>query len=218
MSAQYPTATTATSSALYVLPGLALRLKGPGGLYNLGNAIGFIGGLTAALIAIPAGAFTLAAAAGAVMNFLTGSPAALALTLATAIFFWSGEDYHRAWLRGYPPNPALNRSGDLLSAAGAILLALAFLALGNVLLALTAGLLHAAGKAGSAFRPGAGPWREVVVVSRLPAMAMAVHGLAAGDPASLIVSGVLLACCLIWAAADLMLLPPESRLSPRRYL
>ena len=47
---------------------------------------------------------------------------------------------------------------------------------------------------------------------------MACMGFLAGDPASRFVSGVLLACCLIWAAADVMLLPPESRLSPRRYL
>lgn len=187
---------------------LGRRLRGPGGLYNLGNAIGLIGGVTAALIAIPHGAFSLASAAAAVLDFLTGSPAALALTLATVIFFWSGEDYHRAWLRGYPPNPALNRSGDLLSAVGAVLLALAFLALGNILLALTAGLLHALGKAGSAYRPAAGPWREVVAVSRLPAAVMAVNGLFTGDPSAQLVSGVLLACTLIWATADLLLLEP----------
>ena len=150
MSAQYPTAATANTRAADLLRGLAQRLKGPGGLYNLGNAIGFTGGLVAALIAVPAHEFGLSTALAAAVHYVSGTPAAMALTLATIIFFWSGEQYHRAWSNGFPPDPARNRIGDLSSAVGAILLALAFFALGNVLLALTAGLLHAAGKGGSA--------------------------------------------------------------------
>ena len=219
MSAQYPTASSTGFKAADLLKGLRQRLKGPGGLYNLGNAIGFAGGLVAALITVPASEFGLS----------TALAAALLLTIATVIFFWSGEQYHRAWSNGFPPDPAKNRTGDLSSALGAILLAGAFFALGNVLLALTAGLLHAAGKFGSAWlahsRKPAGErvlsatlCREVVIVSRLPAAAMATAGLLSGDDSSRLVSAVLLVCCLVWAAADVMLLPPESRLSPRRYL
>lgn len=230
MTAQYsPAPTTAGVKAAEILKALGQRLKGPGGLYNLGNAIGFAGGLAAALIAVPAVEFGFSTALAAAGHYVSGTPAALALTLATAIFFWSGEQYHRAWANGFPPDPAKNRTGDLSSAAGAILLACAFFALGNVLLALTAGVLHAAGKAGSALlassrKPAeqtmlsSNLCREVVILSRIPAAAMAIGGLMVGDPASRIVSAVLLACCLIWAAADLMLLPPESRFSPRRYL
>lgn len=229
MSAQYPTASSTGFKAADLLKGLRQRLKGPGGLYNLGNAIGFAGGLVAALITVPASEFGLSTALAAAGHYISGTPAALLLTIATVIFFWSGEQYHRAWSNGFPPDPAKNRTGDLSSALGAILLAGAFFALGNVLLALTAGLLHAAGKFGSAWlahsRKPAGErvlsatlCREVVIVSRLPAAAMATAGLLSGDDSSRLVSAVLLVCCLVWAAADVMLLPPESRLSPRRYL
>ena len=51
-----------------------------------------------------------------------GDPSALALTGATAIFFWSGECYHRAWANGFPPIEALNRRGDFLSGVGALML------------------------------------------------------------------------------------------------
>ena len=76
---------------------------------------------------------------------------------------------------------------------GAILLALAFFALGNVLLALTAGLLHAAGKGGSALMAPLASrkakamfsgtlCREVVILSRIPAAVMAYGGLSPGIP------------------------------------
>ena len=67
------------------------------------------------------------------------------------IFFWSGDDL-RAWAGGFPPNARLNRRGDLLSAFGALMLGLGLFLLGQPLLAATAGLLHAAGKSGSALQ------------------------------------------------------------------
>ena len=48
--------------------------------------------------------------------------------------------------QGAPPDPTLNRRGDLLSAVGALLLGLALLSLGQWMLAATAGLMHALGK------------------------------------------------------------------------
>lgn len=223
---------TRRSSGLFIR--LTQRLRGPGGLYNLGNCIGFSGGLCAAILGVSDERRGFASALAAAADFLYGSPAAIALTLATAVFFWSGEVYHRAWARGFPPDPHQLRSGDFSSAAGAVLLALAFFALGNVVLALTAGVLHAAGKLGSALvdrtanqKPDR--WlmnstfaREVVLLSRLPAMAMGLMGLLSAAPPgvgleSQIVSGVLLLCCIVWAAADMLLLPASSILSPRRY-
>ena len=62
------------------------------------------------------------AAVAAMLDYLGGNAGAVALTLATAVFFWSGEAYHRAWEHGGPPNDALNRRGDLLSAIGALVL------------------------------------------------------------------------------------------------
>lgn len=222
-----------TGMAAALLKPLAQRLKGPGGLYNLGNAIGLAGGLAATFISIPDEQFGLSSLLAAAGDFAYGSPAALALTLATAVFFWSGEEYHRAWSRGFPPEAHRVRMGDLSSAVGAVLLALAFFALGNVVLALTAGVMHAAGKLGSAVadgNPGTGagrrglcglPCREIVLLSRLPAVAMAITGLLAATPAGdgaapHLLSGVLLVCSVVWAAADIMLLPATSALSPRR--
>ena len=107
------------------------------------------------LTAVPAGALEMQSAAAAVWDYLAGNAGAVALTAATAVFFLSGEAYHRAWAHGAPPKDALNRRGDLLSAIGALILGIALLSLGQVMLAATAGGLHALGKFGSAFR-----WRH----------------------------------------------------------
>ena len=132
----------------------AARLRGPGGYYNIGNAFGLGMGIALQMESIPAGRSGLEAAADAATSYLLGNPAATALTLGTAVFFWSGEMYHRAWANGAPPNPVLNRRGDLSSGLGALILFVALLSLGHVMLAVTAGLLHALGKFGSA-----GKWR-----------------------------------------------------------
>ena len=69
MSAQYPTTATTTPRAAELLGGLGRRLKGPGGLYNLGNAIGFAGGLAAALIAVPASELDVSTALAAAGHY-----------------------------------------------------------------------------------------------------------------------------------------------------
>ena len=135
----------------------AARLRGPGGYYNIGNAFGLGMGIALQMESIPAGHSGLEAAADAATSYLLGNPAATALTLGTAVFFWSGEMYHRAWANGAPPNPVLNRRGDLSSGLGALILFVALLSLGHVMLAVTAGLLHALGKFGSAGSGGRSP-------------------------------------------------------------
>ena len=64
---------------------------------------------------IPAAHLGVEGVAAAAVGYLAGNSAALALTAATVVFFWSGDAYHRAWANGAPPDPALNRRGDLLS-------------------------------------------------------------------------------------------------------
>ena len=66
---------------------LRARMKGPGGYYNM-----------------------------AVIEYFAGSHGTVALTLATLVFFWGGEAYHRAWARPDAPDPALNRVGDFCQA------------------------------------------------------------------------------------------------------
>jgi hypothetical protein len=63
---------------------LTQRLSGPGGLYNLGNGLGLLGGVS----------FHVAAASGtgwaALSDYFVGSLGASAITVAMLIFFWSG--------------------------------------------------------------------------------------------------------------------------------
>jgi hypothetical protein len=202
-----------------VWPEVRARLAGPGGCYNVGNAIGLGMGVALQAAGLADGGTGARAVAGAA-EYLAGNGAALALTAATAVFFWSGEVYHRAWARGFPPDAALNRRGDLLSGIGALALGVALLGFGQPLLAAFSGLLHALGKFGSAFaRPGArvpgwpagwpDAWRTAVLVSRLPAMLAALIELArvpAGAPwPTLLAPVTLLGCYLLWARADLLL-------------
>jgi hypothetical protein len=190
------------------------RLRGPGGYYNMGNALGLIVGLTLQIGLSDT-------AAGALGDFLAGSGSALALTVANLVFLCSGEAYHRAWSRGAPPDARLNRLGDTLSGVGAIALGIGLLMLGHPVLALFSGLLHAFGKFGSAvhgdapiaFMPRDCPslFRVAVLASRFPAMIAAVFSLLAlvSQPrvpvSDLIATLALLASYLLWTRADLML-------------
>src|SRR5208337_4968623 len=127
------------------------RLRGPGGLYNLGNLLGFSAGMFVTFLVAAESTDSVSNVVSIGMRYVAGSPAAVALAIATAIFFWSGEAYHRAWSNGYPPNQKLTQLGDLSSGFGAIALGAGLYLLSNPLLAATSGLLHAAGKFGSAF-------------------------------------------------------------------
>jgi hypothetical protein len=192
---------------------LRVRLRGPGGYYNIGNALGLAGGLALHVAAVRALDFSSGSAAAA--EYLVGSPSAIAITAAMLIFFWSGESYHRAWAGGFPPDARRNRQGDILSGYGALALGLGLLLIGEALLAATAGLLHALGKFGSALhhrlatrwmvlRPD--PFRTAVLLSRLPAIALVIIEIArAGTAADQLAPSLLLVCYLLWAKADLLL-------------
>lgn len=192
------------------------RVAEPGMLYNMGNALGFVAGLAAALLA-PHQIATVGATWWEITaQYLAGSPAAIALTIATVIFGIGGVVYSRAWANGAPPRLGLSRMGDILSALGASCLGYGLFVLGDPVLAVSAGLLHALGKLGSA----SGSQRQVrlmgrsftlgdlckdmVLFSRAPAILSAATGFA-GDWVSLSVIG----CCLLWGAADWMLLSPD---------
>ncbi|MGX9176841.1 hypothetical protein [Mesorhizobium sp. BHbdii] len=69
------------------------RMTGPGGYYNLGNALGLVMGVTIQLTA-PQGS---GMGGAGLFDYFAGSSGAVALTLATLVFFCSGEVYHRAW-------------------------------------------------------------------------------------------------------------------------
>lgn len=194
---------------------LTQRLSGPGGLYNLGNALGLLGGLSFHLAAALSMGITGWAA---LVEYFAGSLGASAITVAMLIFFWSGERYHRAWANGAPPDARLNRVGDISSGWGALVLGLGLVLMGHPVLAATSGLLHAAGKFGSAL-PGSaqlrlpvGPefFRKVVVASRLPALAAVVLDASAaagsGDVQGAAAAGLLVLCYGLWLKADVALM------------
>lgn len=198
---------------------ISQRISGPGGLYNLGNGLGLAGGLVLHVAAATgvAGA-GLGHGASAVVDYFIGSLGATAITLAMLIFFWSGERYHRAWANGAPPDAGQNRLGDLSSGWGALALALGLFLLGQPELAATSGLLHAAGKFGSALPPriqarlpvGPNAFRLTVVASRIPALVAvlieAQKAIAGGPGQPLAASALLVLCYLLWLKADVALL------------
>jgi hypothetical protein len=197
------------------LAGLLHRANEPGALYNFGNVLGFSTGLISAVWLHGAQIGTGTVLDGMIRH-LAGNHAALALTAATAIFFWGGIVYSRAWSNGAPPDAVLNRHGDLWSAAGAVCLAFGLFFLGNPLLALSAGGLHALGKLGSAWGGGArfnlgglslrvgDVCKDLVLVSRVPAILSAAVGFASDW-----LSASVIVCCLVWARADWLLLSPD---------
>ncbi len=204
-----------------LVSGLKGRLHGPGGFYNLGNAFGLLTGLLLHAAHMSSGSQRSTESFYVVFDYLAGSVSSLALTLSMIVFFWSGELYYRAWSRGFPPEPGLNRAGDLWSCWGALALGVGLLLLNQPVLALTAGLLHALGKYGSAKSlpaikgwPETWPdcWRTIVLASRVPALMAVLIEMTLytmkGD--LLTVSGfgpmTLLVCYLLWLKADLLLL------------
>ena len=196
------------------------RLSGPGGYYNLGNGIGQLGGLMLALAEAAHGSgLSVHVGLAAVWNQLAGNLGALGISAAMLIFFWSGENYHQAWANGAPPDPRRNFMGDLLSGYGALMLGLGLLLTGQPLLAATSGLMHAAGKFGSARHPRGSRlilggridlFRAVVLASRVPALAVVtleIGSVLAGpaQPLALASPVLLLVCYLIWTRADITL-------------
>ena len=204
-----------TNHAISFKDEVAQRLSGPGGLYNLGNGLGLLGGLSFHVAAAMAVGVT---GWSALSDYFVGSLGATAITVAMLIFFWSGEQYHKAWAHGAPPDGRLNRLGDVSSGWGALALGLGLFLMGQPVLAATAGLMHAAGKFGSALpewmqrRMPFGPavFRAVVVASRLPALAAvglqlqsAVH---LGDTQGMAAAGLLVLCYGLWLKADVALM------------
>jgi hypothetical protein len=195
------------------------RVQGPGWYYNFGNAFGLATGILLHFATAPQPQASAADSIEMLIAYLAGGPSAMLLTVAMIIFFWSGECYHRAWSSANPPDVSLNKQGDVLSGWGALALGLGLLILNQPVLALTAGLLHAAGKFGSAYlinKPPLWPaqwpdcWRTLVLLSRLPALMAVVLELSRIDMHSAAATDVLapvwiLICYLLWLRADILL-------------
>lgn len=201
------------------LDGLISRMKGPGGYYNLGNALAFGMGAAQAIRVGGTGQATDGSLLLSIREFLAGSPSATAITVAMLIFFVSGEAYYRAWRQQAHPKVHLIRLGDAISALAAVFLCVSLVLIGNAALGIASTLLLLGGKLGSALRPGASlilrlrgmpsfdPFRVAVVLSRVPALVGIGAGLAAGEASAAVLpqQAILLICYALWLRADLML-------------
>lgn len=202
-----------------VMAEIVSRFRGPGGYYNVGNLIGLGTGLALQLSTAATSTLT---GADVVVAYFVGSPATVALTVATIIFLMSGEMYHRAWRENHSPDPDLTRLADMFSAAGGFALAISLLYLGQPMLAIFTGLLVVLGKLGSAvfgdhpeslpFWPPDWPdlFRSMVLAGRIPAMAAAGlelwHQVALGtSDLSAVQPAVMVLCHLLWIRADMLL-------------
>jgi hypothetical protein len=193
----------------------------PGRLYNLGNLVGFLGGAGAAIATARSDASGLSAL-GRLEIYAFGNTAALMLSLATLIFFVAGLAYTRAWRDGAAPDRTMSQVGDGLSGIAAIAFGAGVALLGNPILAASGGAMHAIGKFGSAFSAeskSAGMprlssfFKELVLLSRIPAICAATAGVFTaeqGTAVQLILSLNVIFCCLVWAAADIRLLPANA--------
>ena len=198
--------------------GLATRMRGPGGCYNVGNVFALVAGLVVQMISMPADAAGGAAGLLEVArHYLFGSPGSTTLSASIFIFLIAGELYHRAWLNGSPPDARLNYLGDLLSGVASLVLMVALMMFGDIFLAILSGVLLAGGKFGSAFVPHgpiASRFRQVVLLSRVPAVAALAIQLfrevLIATPetplAAIAMPVVMILSYLIWARADWLLL------------
>ncbi|SER87853.1 hypothetical protein SAMN04490244_103372 [Tranquillimonas rosea] len=207
---------------------IAVRCTGPGGYYNLGNALGLVSGVAFQILA--AQDATGGSALAAIREYLVGSTGATALTVAMVMFFVSGELYHRAWSAGTTPDAVMVRRADFLSGIAAFVLGIALILFGSFWLAAVSTLLLAGGKIGNGLTPGRGwpvriplpgygttrhrqidVFRFSALLSRAPAVAAILLELARlsaggeGGALDLAQSGVLLICYMLWCRADLLL-------------
>ena len=216
------------------LRAVADRFSGPGGYYNAGNLLGLSVALATQL---SVGATSTASTVPErLYAFFAGSPSAVALTIATVIFLFSGETYHRAWAGRAVPSARLNCIADLLSAAGGTALTLSLIFSGELWLALASGVLVVGGKLGSAItrddrsrvafwpKSWSDPFRTAVLAGRVPglisvALDFGRHVLDQPSGAGLwsaVPSATLVICYLLWIRADLLLVSSSARGSWRR--
>lgn len=205
-----------------LLIAITARMRGPGGYYNCGNLLGLAVGLWLQVMSAEAGSGW----GNSILTYLAGNGSAVAMTVATVVFLFAGELYHRAWPANGPPDARLNCWADLLSGVGAIALGIALWMLGQPVLAAASGALHALGKLASAVAPDGhrawprwprtwpDPFRSAVVASRVPALlasgadlwpAAAAAWAQAGPGLAMVMPATLFACYVLWTRADLLL-------------
>jgi hypothetical protein len=228
---KFTTAISRASTSSLFPRGLTTRMQGPGGYYNIGNALGLSAGIAVQFFAARAEAD--ASLVDVVREYLVGSPGATALSIAMIMFFVSGEMYHRAGDARTGPAVRMMRRADFLSGVAALVLAIALVLFGSLWLALVSTVLLAGGKLGNALS-SQGCWpvrveylglakttlsreldlfRLAPLLSRISAIVAIlteiVRLLAIGSPGTVLhlsQSTVLLICYLLWGRADLLLL------------
>ncbi len=177
-----------------------------GATYNTGNWIALLAALLGALDA--ADRREMLSNLGAAF---VGSAPALSVSAGSLAFFLGGARYDHAFRIAGAPDARSLREGHLLSAVGAALVAIgvAGLATSNasVFAALCGGLLHTAGKLGSAVDERRAFWKVMPLVSRLPSVLSLAANLGSDLELARVAATLLLILCVaIWARADALLL------------
>lgn len=200
-----------------IIAALRRRAVGPGGLYNVGNIIALLGGITIQSMAVDQDK----SLNEIVVQYLFGSPAASYLSLAVLIFLLSGEVYHRAWSQSGEKASRMVRLGDGLSGVAAVVLTVALVQVGDAILGLVGGAMLIIGKFGTAIlpeRPNAPSLatkstkllRFLVVASRGPslvALGVTIFVLATdGILAEAAMPSLMVLCYLLWLWADILLM------------
>ena len=209
---------------------LAVHLTGPGGLYNIGNAIALSTSLTFSILETR-GSSSLGEA---LLSYLPNNPAASWLTVSLVLFIVAGKYYRRAFI-AETPRPDLVRIGDYVSALAGAALAVSLVHLGDVALAIVAGVLLGGGRLGSAPAPGGAcrvtlptarrgaisfdVFRVAVIASRAPTLVLLAIEIARAFTTAVPIGtatfpGIMFGCFLLWLRAGILLMRLEA--SPER--
>ena len=183
------------------------RFKNAGMTYNTGNWLALAGAIAQVVLST----HNDTEIASGLMDYFLGNLAAIGATLGTVAFFYGGRKYNQAWGNGLPANESKNRDGHFWSAVGATLIAFGLAGLGttdsSLVAAIVGGILHTGGKAGCLFdRRREKIYKYLPLLSRMPALLSL--GLDLAHPGqSVILSAALIVATIVWARADIMLMP-----------
>lgn len=194
------------------------RLRGPGGLHNIGNMIALFGGL----IIFSATSWHELTIYQTLRTYFLGNVGTVSLTISMIIFLIAGECYYQACKFNNKPNQNLLRKGDFLSAIAAVISILALMSFGQTDIALFAGALLVIGKMGTAIFPKHNDkkhgvlgitslFRKISIISRVPSIIAlaytAIEGLGTAYYTNeFSISIMMLVCYVLWLVGDIMLL------------
>ena len=201
------------------------RLNGPGGLYNFGNGLGFGAGLCVTFL-VATHRRTASRKFCRSECDICGKSGRRCAGDRNSDLLLERRSLSSGLVERISARSEIDGASRCLSGFGAIGLGAGLYLLSNPFLAATSGLLHAAGKFGSAFGvrgellllgrkiDASALCRNIVLTSRFPAIIATIADLlstkAHDDRVFAFNAVAMLACYVIWATANSMLLPQDS--------